>query len=253
MKDTHRMALANFTLPFGGSVAASNWAATITPIQHHATAVNNLLYGPEGHQKADAVPNSAQYYKNDPYAPPPAHINQRQPQYQHQHHQFQFRSRNNYLPPPPPPVQQQQPKQPQPQSVHALPPLPQAPIHPQFNSQPEQLPPQTQTSFQQQVRTYGENNYQENAFYHENISVSNSFNSSSINSHSETYEQTPAATPQPQLSKENQYPERPTFTQVQAGHGSKTQVHAVLDYDNDEYYEEENITGICHCFIPFLI
>lgn len=44
---------------------------------------------------------------------------------------------------------------------------------------------------------------------------------------------------------------RPTYTRVQAGQGSKTQVHAVLDYDSDEYIDEENSTGESS-FLSFL-
>lgn len=85
------------------------------------------------------------------------------------------------------------------------------------------------------------------------------FNAQRIN-----YEPTVTAASLPQISRENTgstvgigdagagdggiYPEqRPVYTQVKAGVGSKTQVHAVLDYDNDndEYYEgdEENTSG----------
>jgi hypothetical protein len=40
------------------------------------------------------------------------------------------------------------------------------------------------------------------------------------------------------------YPERPPgFTKVQAGQGSRTQVHAVLDYDDDEDYYEDDEEG----------
>lgn len=40
---------------------------------------------------------------------------------------------------------------------------------------------------------------------------------------------------------QQQFPnQRPTYTQVTAGHGTKTQVHAVLDYDNDDYFEDES-------------
>lgn len=264
------MALANFTLPFGAvaSANAPNWGATISPIQHHATAVNNLLYSPEGHQKTDSLPNDSPYYKNDPYAPPAQSTNLHQ-QYRHrQHHHYQFRSRtnNNYLPPPLPPPSQQLPEQKHPvdQFQPISPPLQsEPPIQPQQQSN---QPTQTITSnFQQQTqqqstRTYGESSYQqENQFYRDD-----SFNSSSNDSTDEfisqpiAYDQTP--TPHPQISNENlastanvndvnganNYPEnRPTYTRVQAGQGSKTQVHAVLDYDNDEYYDEENTTGMC--------
>ncbi|ETN63612.1 Sptzle 3A (Spz3A) [Anopheles darlingi] len=98
------MALVNYTLPFG-SIPAPAWA-TGNPLQNqHASAVNNLLYGPAGHQEND----HQEYYKNDPYAPPqrqskqqPPQLQQQRQQHQQQQHSIQYRQapRNNYLPPP---------------------------------------------------------------------------------------------------------------------------------------------------------
>lgn len=225
------MALSNFSLPFGAAAtpSPSNWLTTASPIQHHVTAVNDLLYSPEGHQPADRSNGSpSQYYKNDPYAPPT------QPPSQYQRQQtYQYRSHNNYLPPPIPVAQN--PAQLKSQHIPQL----QAPPPPP----PPSPPARTITNYQShhQTRTYGENSYESHEFYSENIS--NSYNNSDSNSQP-SYPV--GGTPQPQLSnehltnaEENGYPaERPTYTRVQAGQGSKTQVHAVLDYDNDDYYDD---------------
>lgn len=209
------MALANFTLPFGGGIVASNWA-TVSPIQHHATAVNNLLYGPAGHQKADTVPSDPQhpYYKNDPYAPPTPS------------RQYRFRN-NNYLPPPPSPPQQ-------------------------FNTPvPVNSFPQTQAP-----RPYDDNSNQ--ALPAQDIQPPDTPALYDFNAQRVTYDQTVTATPLPQVSRENTastastiddapYPDRrPVYTRVQAGVGSKTQVHAVLDYDEEEYYDDEHTSGSPH-------
>lgn len=211
------MALSNFSLPFGAASSA-NWLTTESPIQHHVTAVNDLLYNPEGHQQPADGSNGHQYYQNDPYAAPtPAPT-----QYQRQQ-TYQYRSHNNYLPP----INAAQNHELR-KSQH-IPEL-QPPLVPAV------LPTRTVTNYQShhQTRTYGEGNYESHDFYSENIS--NSFNDSDSNSQ-----------PQPQLlndnlaqnQKANVLPaEPPTYTRVQAGQGSKTQVHAVLDYDNDDYYDD---------------
>lgn len=276
------MSLANFTLPFGGVVTPPNWA-TISPIQHHATAVNNLLYNPEDHQNANNVPSDPHhpYYKNNPYAPPTQpqqQLHRRQNYRGHSYSSFSssiassqqtfqqqprpYRSRNNnYLPPPPSPSQQ---------SIQT----PQTTVSGNY--------PQTQTT-----RTYGEGNYQpqypsaeiqppetlptydQNIDTNINVNENNNNNVNIDNNVKQTnaddfdsqripaYEQIPNITPHPEISNENipstpnyntgsgdsghSYPEnQPTYTQVQAGRGSKTQVHAVLDYDNDEYDDKTN-------------
>lgn len=238
------MALTNFTLPFGIGVPLNNWSSpTLSPIQqpHQATAVNNLLYGPES--------DDGQYYKNIPYAPPaqPAvsYQQQRQQYHQRQNHYYQYRSRNNYLPPPSPPKL----------ASPSLLPSMQPPQHQVPNSQAIDFQSQTISSnFQQQnVRTYqqSQNGYSNN---------DDNFSDTHINSNSESTDddiisQSIASrskaddtnatendhdhSMQPPLLSDNQ----PTFTHVTAGQGSKTQVHAILDYDNDEQFDEKQITG----------
>lgn len=232
------MALVNFSLPFSGSVAPSNWITTPNPIQDsHATAASDLLYSPEGHQ-ADAASNvPRQYYKNDPYS----HPTQSPPiSNQYQRQTFHYRSRgtaNNYLPPPLSNLNANE--RPQTTKSQYIPQL-----------QPP-LETRTVTNYQShhQTRAFGESRYEAHEFYNENIS--SNLNNSDVDS------QPPNGafdsivnTPQSPITNEKlssddktyTFPaNRPTYTQVQAGHGSKTQVHAVLDYDNDEYYDEENV------------
>lgn len=206
------MALANYSLPFAGTVPA-HWSATINPLQQHATAVNNLLYGPAAHQSdTDGQPEA--YYKNDPYAPPQ--------QQQQQISAQQYRGRNNnYLPPPP----QQQ----------AAP--------PQFNGRTQQ-----QFSSAQSTRTYGEQSYSNDP--QRNVQPPqqyfNNFNRASYTT-PEPPRSVTAQPSSPRLAESNSatFPQQATsFTRVQAGTGSHTQVHAVLDYDDDgteeEYYDDED-------------
>lgn len=232
------MALANYSLPFAGAIAPpTHWSATINPLQQHATAVNNLLYGPAGHQ-ADTDGQPEAYYKNDPYAPPP-------PPPQSGRQQYRGRN-NNYLPPPPPsPSLQQQP---------------------QFNGRPQQ---QQQQQFSvQSTRTYGEQSYanvpQRNVKTQQEFvqqppqqqqQYFNNFNRASaaatgVGSSSYTTPEPPAlgsiAPQSPPRIAAAAYPQQATsFTRVQAGTGSHTQVHAVLDYDDngtedEEYYDDED-------------
>lgn len=281
------MALMNFSLPFSGSVAPSaNWLTTPNPLQHHAAvasnvAVNDLLYSPEGHQAVNAAaPNQRnQYYKNDPYSPPsysqPHQHQQQQQQQQLQHQTFHYRSRatnNNYLPPPS--SHGERPPSSESQHIPQLqPPLPE-PNH----------QTRTITNYQSHhtTRAYGGSRYEAHEFFNENFS--SNFNNSNIVSQPP---RTPSAvygpipiTPHPPIATTNQhltataaeevaesgtddkaqqqqqqqqqFPiQRPTYTQVQAGHGTKTQVHAVLDYDNDDYYDDESggKTHALHFFI----
>lgn len=227
------MALTNFTLPFSGNgVAAANWA-TVSPIQHHATAVNNLLYNPDAHQKTSGLPDDPlhPYYKNDPYAPPTPNR--------------QYRSRNNnYLPPPPPLPPSSQQQQPQPQQYNTPQPIrnfPQTqaprPIYNDVVSEPQQ----------QDQHLPAPENYLP---YKEPQDIQPPADDTpplyDYNAQRVTYDQT--ETPLPQIIPENtgspvnNVNGRPVYTQVQAGVGSKTQVHAVLDYDNDddEYYEDDD-------------
>lgn len=226
------MSLVNYTLPFGG-VGASNWA-THSPIQtNHATAVNNLLYGPAGHQESDPIVDQEQYYKNSPYSPPQQASN--------------FRSRNNYLPPPPSQPRQfntQQPATP-PQTRQQY---PQQLIH--------QLPPPQQPP-QQPSRTYIDSSYSQNPSRDDSQYYNNKNNYN--NRQNRPYTQQPVTVTPPSpitttppstiidqngLNDPNKLdpnnPLRPPgFTRVQAGQGSRTQVHAILDYDDDsEYYDD---------------
>lgn len=110
------MALANFTTPFGSILPAQSWT-TISPLQRHATAINNMLYGPAGHQQQQQNEDDPDYdydYKNDPYAPPIIHMQQEQQAlYQPPTFSQQQTNRraNDYLPP----VRQSQTRQPPPQ------------------------------------------------------------------------------------------------------------------------------------------
>lgn len=232
------MALANYTLPFGGGgIAAQNWA-TISPLQQHATAVNNLLYGPAGHQNSDQPPDDDEnddYYKNDPYAPP-SHITNQQLQQQYRN------KNNNYLPPP----------------------LPSQPsVSPYGSTVHQRTPYNTQTT-----RTYGESSYSNVPTSREPQQNTQYFNSQNNN---RRYTLPPGSTagtqtvvtppPPPQIIQQTRAPNNfrnsdtsdnsnnnsdntdstgpayPSqaggFTRVHAGQGSRTQVHAVLDYDDD--------------------
>lgn len=243
------MALTNFSLPFGGGLPTPHWA-TISPLQQHATAVNNLLYGPASHQQDSANEDNG-YYKNDPYAPPKQVATSQQ--------RYQTRN-NNYLPPPPPPPQQQQ-----------------------YSSQQ----PAVRNQYTQPTRTYGENSYANVPPSQRNVQIQqpapqqqqasplqppqqyfNNFNQRRTYATPEPAAET-AATPQPPIaapvrgrngvvaaggvpvddSQASTFPQQATsFTRVQAGTGSRTQVHAVLDYDDDggeedEYYDDEEGSG----------
>lgn len=236
----------NFSLPFSGSVASSNWITTANPIQQHqATAVNDLLYSPEGHQAVDSAANGPQFYKNDPYSPPQSQSQSQSQSPQYQRQTYHYRSRaatnsNNYLPPP---LSNLNHERTPPKSQH----IPQ--LQPPLET--PDLKTRTITNYQShhQTRTYGESRYEAHEFYNENIS--SNLNNSDVDSQPPAFD-TIVATPQPPINHDNlsidndnkahTFPvNRPTYTQVQAGHGTKTQVHAILDYDNDEYYDEENI------------
>jgi hypothetical protein len=138
------MAIVNYTLPFGG-VQAQNWA-TISPLHNqHANAVNDLLYGPVGHQEDDQQDDDG-YYKNSPYAPPqtPPHHHQ---QYRHapnSNNNNNNNNNNNYLPPHP--TYQQHPS-----TLKAQPTVEQ-----HHTSMPTRA---TSNGYQKQGRTYGEGSY----------------------------------------------------------------------------------------------
>lgn len=197
------MALSNFTLPFGG-IGLQSWGATASPIQY--TAVNNLVYGPQ----TDNPASHQEYYKNSPYSPPAP---QRSSQSQYHDRNTRRNVGNAYLPPP----------------IPSSPPSPQPP-----------------------ARTYGETNYvhQQNQI-HSQASHFNGYNTQtrilSSTTNNKYPQQSPtdgrSGSPQPTQNTNDPFPERPPgFTHVQAGQGSRTQVHAVLDYDADEgdYYDQED-------------
>uniref|UniRef100_A0A182K849 Uncharacterized protein n=1 Tax=Anopheles christyi TaxID=43041 RepID=A0A182K849_9DIPT len=245
------MALVNYTLPFG-NIQAPAWA-TASPLQnHHASAVNNLLYGPAGHQGDDQ-----DYYKNAPYAPPQRQAKQSpQQQQQHQQHSIQYRQtpRNNYLPPPSyvPPSPANYPQAPTP-------------------------PPQTQ---QPPGRTYGEGSYsdtgapgsppnagvpqqptaQQPAYYeyssgsyatqpgrpfteqHANPQTGTNYRSNTP----QPVAPAAAAAAVPRTANGNQggagsYVQRPAVFASVGPAGTRTSIHPVLDYDeeeDDDYYDE---------------
>lgn len=240
------MSVVNYTLPFGGGMTVQNWA-TISPLQQHATAVNNLLYGPAGHEESDLSPEH-DYYENNPYAPPQQRPTQ------------QFRTRNNnYLPPPP---VSQQPAVPQ-----------------QFNTaqptQSQHAPTRNHYHQSQPTRTYGEGSYAKvppRDIQPPNTQYFNSYNSQRITYNSQQTTSTATVAPAPptvtrtggnakingnggadgtgvdqsrgsSATDTNKYPSQTAgFTRVHAGQGSRTQVHAVLDYDDDEgdYYDAKD-------------
>uniref|UniRef100_A0A4Y0BI94 Spaetzle domain-containing protein n=1 Tax=Anopheles funestus TaxID=62324 RepID=A0A4Y0BI94_ANOFN len=242
------MALVNYTLPFG-NIQPPTWA-TVSPLQNqHASAVNNLLYGPAGHQGDDQ-----DFYKNAPYAPPQRQAKQspqqqqQQQQQQPQQHSIQYRQtpRNNYLPPP-----------------SYIPPsanYPQAPTP----------PPQTQ---QPPGRTYGEATYgdgtgnppnaagvpqqpqppsQQPAYYEYSsgsyaTQPGRPFADQHANPQTGTSYRTntpqPAAprTPVNQGGAAANYPQRPPVYASVGSTGTRTSIHPVLDYDeedDDDYYDE---------------
>lgn len=229
------MALVNYTMPFG-SIGGPSWA-TISPLHNppHATAVNSLLYGPPGPQENDLTNDQHDYFKNSPYAPPQSHYRQQQ----QQNGQYRQRSSNNYLPP----------------SVPTSKPPPQS----GYQNRNAYAPPNS--------RTYGEGSYsnappafspvQNNGFYNPNFKQNTSPTparqtqapsptarpASSFNNN----QNKPSNNQNQQNMKPNQsgFPSQPpTYTKVQAGKGSKTQLHAVLDYDDDdEYYEDTDDPG----------
>ncbi|XP_055540132.1 protein spaetzle 3 [Wyeomyia smithii] len=254
------MAIANYTLPFG-SIQAPAWN-TVSPIHsQHASAVNNLLYGPSGHQEDD--PNDQGFYENNPYAPPSQHHRQQQQNAPQQSAQYRQAPRNNYLPPPPQSYTQPPPKQ---QQGY------------------QQSPPQTSS------RTYGEGTYsqgssrsnpqqQQNPGYYNSAVYNQQYPKQQPTGFNVPQSQPPTnyrnnggPPPQPppvppkvpqtlptspssrippppvssgrgisSTSTGGAFPERPPgFVKVNAGQGSRTQVHAVLDYDDDEeeYYDD---------------
>ncbi|XP_035917645.1 protein spaetzle 3 isoform X1 [Anopheles stephensi] len=238
------MALVNYTLPFG-NIQPPTWA-TASPLQNqHASAVNNLLYGPAGHQGDDQ-----DFYKNAPYAPPQRQSKQ-SPQQQQQQHSIQYRQtpRNNYLPPPsyippsaaypqaptPPPQQTQQPLgRTYGEGSYAdgagSPPNPAG-----VPQQPQQQPPAQQPAYYE----YSSGSYA--------TQPGRPFTEQHANPQTGTsYRSNP---PQPagprtagsQGSATGSYPQRPPVYASVGSTGTRTSIHPVLDYDeedDDDYYDE---------------
>lgn len=261
------MALVNYSLPFG-SLGGPNWA-TISPIHSppHATAVNSLLYGPSGHQENDlANDNNPDYFKNSPYVPQSHHV-QTHSQQQQAQQTFRTRSRNDYLPPHPNPTRSTvSPKYRNTFSPHHS--MPQNTRT--YGEGSYTHSPQTAAVFSN-VQTNSNNNEffnrqnpnsKKNPYTNTQQQPPQKFpqtqtqkppvSLSKTTSSASTFSKPPAsATSQSsQTSFSNQpaktnsqsgYPERPPgFTKVQAGQGKRTQVHAVLDYDDDEDYYDDN-------------
>lgn len=238
------MALANFTVPFGvGLPQINNWSSpTQHPIDqpHQATAVNNLLYGPEG--------DDGQYYKNMPYAPPAQPVISYQQQRQQFHHvqrqnrYYQYRSRNNYLPP----------SLPKSASPTLQPPPQRASSNNNNNNRQAtdfQSPTISSNLLQPNVQTFQQS--QSDSISASQLvgggngaddvhsqSIANEFKTSDSFTESDHVQQQLL---QPPLLDNQQ----PTFTRVNAGHGSNTQVHAILDYDDDDgdQFDDKHPTG----------
>ncbi|XP_053693790.1 protein spaetzle 3 [Sabethes cyaneus] len=254
------MALANYTLPFG-SIQAPAWG-TVSPIHsQHASAVNNLLYGPTGHQEGD--PNDQAFYENSPYSPPAQQHRQQQQNAPQQSSQYRQAPRNNYLPPPPqsytppPPKQQQVYQQPQPQ------PSSRTYGEGSYSQDPSRNNPQQQNPGYYNTAVYNQH------YPKQQPTGFNVPQSQSPTNYRNTGGPPPQAPPVPpkvpqtlptppsssrippppvssgrgisSTSAGSAFPERPPgFVKVNAGQGSRTQVHAVLDYDDDEeeYYDD---------------
>ncbi|XP_055638968.1 protein spaetzle 3 [Toxorhynchites rutilus septentrionalis] len=242
------MALVNYTLPFG-NVQTSNWA-TVSPVHsQHASAVNNLLYGPAGHQEGD--PNNREF---SPYSPP---LQQPQNSPQQQNSQYRQATRNNYLPPPQPysqsPPKQQVYQQPQ---VH-----PQQPSRTYGEGSYSAGPSRTANQQQQSPSYYNPGGYNQQPLQPTSFNAPgqppqnnyrNNVGSPQIPPPQSGFQATPPPNrvPPPPVSSGrgisstsagSALPERPPgFVKVNAGQGSRTQVHAVLDYDDDEeeYYDD---------------
>lgn len=292
------MALINFTTPFGGILPAQSWT-TISPLQRHATAINNMLYGPAGHQQQnDQEPDYDYDYKNEPYAPPainrqhqpqtlyqPSTLSQQQPQ--------QYRRPNDYLPPATPrnsqprrPAQQQQQQQPQqknlnninspdrsslyttrsfgsslepqrkvvlPQQKPLQPPLKQPQYNDRFNDNDYNVRrvtsyPQSQgtssidlpndyITTQSTVAPPTQNIHSQNHLQRGGSITSTGPNRQHDGSQEDNDDRTTSS------MHNGGFPSQAaTYTRVQAGTGSNTNVHAILDYDDDgdDYYDERD-------------
>lgn len=273
------MALVNFTTPFGGILPVQSWT-TISPLQRHATSINNMLYGPAGHQQPQEDDPDYDYdYKNEPYAPPTINRQTYQPQ------PHQYRRPNDYLPPatprqtqtrrPPQHLQQNhlnningpdypslyttrsigasiepQPKIAMPQNKPLQPPLKQPQYNDHFSENDYKVRrvtnyPQSQdtSSIEQptdhiatQPTVAPQNIHSRN--HQQRAGVSNSVPNRDHHSQDQNVESDRSTL------QSDGFPSQPaTFTRVQSGTGSNTNVHAILDYDEeegDDYYDENN-------------
>lgn len=301
------MALVNFTLPFGNTLPIQPWT-TISPLQRHATSINNMLYDPAGHQQQidpnDDGDEPIDYYdddyKNDPYAPPaPQPRQQQQPPPRHQ--PYRRSNANDYLPPSA--QQRAQPQRPTarnsggPRNLYLPQQLPAggrtnmpSQQHHQQQQHQQQQPPQLQPPplpAQEYYNSYGNNGNgihqqqqpqppQHRVTYAHTIAepppatTESSGGGRGIQHQSRNHVSSgPSRGAIGQREQvdgdgleqdgdggvgegtEGGYPSQaPTYTRVQAGVGSRTQVHAVLDYDDDgeeeEDYDEED-DGKVYC------
>lgn len=275
------MALVNFTLPFGNTLPIQPWT-TISPLQRHATAINNMLYDPAGHQQhqqqhqqqADDGDGDDYYdeYKHDPYAPPAVPHRQQLPPQRHQAYRRTGNGHNDYLPPaqqqqPQPPQRQHQQYQPQrssPPGVRNLylpqPPPPAGGGH--NTGAPELQPSQLQPPHQQYYNNVNQQQQHQQTLPPHRVTYPQSIAETSqplapppppappITERTRTDQRVSGGGPsrehtvglvdgdgleQPTDDTNNGgYPSQvPTYTRVQAGAGAHTQVHAVLDYDDD--------------------
>ncbi|XP_040163037.1 protein spaetzle 3 isoform X1 [Anopheles arabiensis] len=250
------MALVNYTLPFG-NIQAPTWA-TASPLQNqHASAVNNLLYGPAGHQGDDQ-----DYYKNAPYAPPQRQAKQSpQQQQQQQQHSIQYRQtpRNNYLPPPSfvPPGANYSPGPTPPPQTQQSPPAPGrtygegsyadgSPTNggsPAQQQQPAQQPPPAQQPayYEYSSGSYATQPGRPFAEQHANPQTGTNYRSSTPQ---QAAAPAPPAVPRAPANVQGgtgSYVQRPAVFASVGPAGTRTSIHPVLDYDeedDDDYYDE---------------
>ncbi|XP_053672565.1 protein spaetzle 3 [Anopheles nili] len=231
------MALVNYTLPFG-SMQAPTWA-TASPLQnHHASAVNNLLYGPAGHQEEDP-----DFNKNVPYSPPQRQAKQ-SPQpalHQQQLHTIRYRQtpRNNYLPPPA--YIPQGANNPQAPNLHQ----PEEKPHQQLAGRTPQVDAGARVS-NPDVRRPMQPAYYEYSFGSYVTQHGQAFAEQHANPQTGTRYQSKPSSVAPPATSTNPASVSPSWRAPTgfAGIGSadtRTSIHPVLDYDEedqDDYYDE---------------
>lgn len=241
------MALANFSLPFGSASASSMWNTLPINVPQQASAVNNLLYGPAGHQQPEnsAYPppgDHSNYYKNNPYAPPEQHNGNTDNNVNNRNGQYRAGRNNQYLPPPPPPPPQ-----------HAG----QQPSYPQHHH-PAQYPNTNSNSNDPNARSYGEGTYLHNPlganhqgppqtpFYSidprpappQLPGIGGGGSGSSITNGNSNNGQGGGAGGQATRNG-GRFPDKPPgFVKVKPS--SLTEIHPVLDYDDDQYYDDDD-------------